>query len=307
MVADDRGQLLLAGSIIIALLFIGLAVLLNSVVFTENVAGGSSVEVTGDVNEFNREARRNARSLTIRVNHAGNYSSINEIESNLAANFTNYSRRLGESYADTGSVFVNMSYETTTDEGRRVVQTDDGTFENGVGDWNALDGVSDRHLGWFVLNLNASAVSETTESRIRFVNTTGDSYVLTVKRSDTGRLLVNSTMDGSHTSNVSCTPTGGRLVMNVIDGTSSTSSCEVNGSQVLGGPYNELWFENPGAVSGKYEFVVDDTISPIVPGCSLTSNPCKMPAAWEIRITTAYHTGTVTYENTQEIVVYEPT
>lgn len=303
MVIRERGQLLLAGALLVAIIFIGLAVLLNSVVFTENVSGGSSVEVTGDVNEFNKEMRRNTRVLTIRVNHGGNYTSLGEIDASLAANFTNYSRVLAESYADTGATYANVSYGGTVTEGRRITQRDEQTFEKGGSDdWDAFGG--SKELGWFVMNVNVSETKENQAARIELTNASGSTYSLTLQQSPGGKLLVNSSLDGSSTSNATCSPTAHRVVIDVIDGTSPTADCTFNGSERLQGPYDSLEFENASAATGEFAIVVNGTSNIGVASCASTKNPCKMTAAWAVEITTRYETVELAYANTQTVTVY---
>ena len=91
----DRAQLVLVGAIAIGIVLIALTTVLNSAVFTENVDGGRSVEVTGDVKEFDREAIRNVRSTTLRINHAKDYkdgsTGEDALEDDVARNVSNYS------------------------------------------------------------------------------------------------------------------------------------------------------------------------------------------------------------------------
>lgn len=309
MVEKDRGQLLLAGSITIALVFIGLTVLLNSVIYTENVSGGSAVEVTGDINEFNKEARRNSRGLTIRINHATSYSSSSEIGASLDDNFSVYSDRLSESFADTGSVYVNVSFDGIRQTGRRVVQTDDAGFQlDGNPDWEAFD--SDMKTGWFVLNLNASTVSRSTPLILKVDGSSGSTLTIKIKQIAGSKLQVNSSIGGSHTSSVTCHPSGGRVLLDIIDGTAHTGDCSFNATSFIEPPYQDIRIRNGDAATGKLSFVVNGSASDLssdIESCSSGSptSPCHMPAAWEIEVTTRYSSTEVAYENTQHITVYE--
>lgn len=303
MVTNDRGQLMLVGAIIVAITFLGLTTLLNSVVFTENVGGGSSVEVTGDVTEFNREARRNAQALAIRINHDGNYSLTSTIEENLDRNFTQYSDRLAESYADTSSVYVNLSHEKVLVTGKRIVQTEDANFtKGGTEDWDVYTGGT-TDIGWFVFNLNASEVSESDKFRL-LIDNSSSTQTITFQQDRDGRILVNSTIDGAHTSNVSCTPTGGRVLLDVLDGTSAGADCSFNGTDRLAGPYTRIRFEDSSNGFGKYDVVVNDSANVGVPPCDTDPEPCRMEAAWKIQITTRYQTASISFENTQNVSVY---
>lgn len=305
MVRTERGQLMLVGAILIALIFIGFSVVLNSVVYTETVAGGSSIEVTGDVNEFNKEARRNARILTIRVNHQGNYSNFDTINSNLESNFTEYSRLLSESYADTGSVYVNVSYDGNQTDGNRIVQDVDQNYQKGgSSNWFAFDS-DNKDIGWFLLNVDVENTSQSTQSRIKIADTSGSTLTVSVKQSESARLLVNSSVDGSHITNSTCQPENGRVLLDLVEGSSSTSSCSFNATGKLDPPYDSVKFENADAIQGKYSLVVNQTSGLGFSECSTGDKPCKMPAVWEISITSRYQSSSISYQNSQNLTVYE--
>lgn len=311
MVSDDRAQLILVGAIAIGIVLIALTTVLNSAVFTENVAGGSAVEVTGDVTEFERESIRNVRSLIVRVNHNGIYedSESDALRGDARENVTSYSRIIGETYADTGSVYVNVSYAGNTELGYRVVQREDANFSknNGIQTWTPIDGPS--RLGWFVVNLDVENVSQTTPMFVTLTNTTGDAMNVSFQRTASNRIAVNSTIEGNHRSNVTCEPTNGRVLLDVVEGTSYTGDCEFNTTAYLEGPYSSMEFDNGDSARGKYDIVVNGTSSSTIPNaCGAGASPirpCEGVAIWTIGITTHYETGAISYEKTRNVSVYD--
>lgn len=308
MVTTERAQLVLAGSIAVALVLISMTLVLNSVVYTENIAGGSSVEVTGDVNEFDREARRNTAGLTIRTNHGTKYDSQSAVRDDLSSHFANYSRILTESYADTGSVYVNVTYEDTTEFGSRIVQSEDANFsrDDGTPQWTPFD--SDNDLGWFVANFEIENVSESTPFVVEFTNSTGSTLRLEFEKSPTNELEVTSILDGNTESDVECTPSRGRVLLNVVDGESYNGDCEFESLGLLDPPYSQLRFDNGESARGKYDFVVDNSsdIHPFIGSCSSepANRPCEALAAWTVEVTIQYETNDISYEATREIEVY---
>lgn len=305
MVNTDRGQLLLVGSIIIALVFVGLTVLLNSVIYTENVSGGSAVEVTGDITEFNKEARRSARGLTIRVNHARTYTSTAAIDSNLAQNFSIYSDRLAESYADTGSVYVNISHERVTDPGTRVVQRADDTMPSASPVFAAP-----QQLGWFVLNLKVSELQQSPPFTVKLHDTSGSTLTVEIEKTPGNKVQVNSSIDGAHKSSVMCQPAGGRVLLDLIDGTAHTGDCSFNATGFLQSPYDDIEFQNGGSAKGKLSVVVNGSDSDLTfpssdCGAAPATDPCHTTVAWKIEITSRYSSTAVSYDNTQNVTVYD--
>lgn len=313
MVSDDRAQLILVGAIAIGIVLIALTTVLNSAVFTENVAGGSTVEVTGDVQEFERESVRNVRSLMVRVNHVGLYedsmSERTRLKSNVRENVSSYSELLGETYADTGSVYVNLSYVGNEKLGERVVQREDANFSksNGIQTWTVIDGPS--RLGWFVVNLNVENVSRTTPMFMNLTNATGDSMNVSIRRTASNDIEVNSTFGGDHRSNVTCEPQNGRVLLDVIEGTSYTGDCRFNSTAYLPGPYDSLVFENGNSAHGKYDIVVNGTGSNTIPNsCGAGASPirpCEGIAVWTLEFSTHYQTGSIAYEKTHNVTVYD--
>jgi hypothetical protein len=98
----DRGQLVLVGGVLIAVMLVGLVIVFNSALFTENVDKGGSAESARDGTEFASELQRNSRTLTIRVNHDRRYvhGSEADIRQDLATsivdNFSGYNAVLSE-------------------------------------------------------------------------------------------------------------------------------------------------------------------------------------------------------------------
>lgn len=301
----DRAQLLLAGSIAIAIVFIGLTIVLNSVIFTENISGGSSIEVTGDIDEFDHEVRRNTRSLTIRINHAARYNQSSTIKDNLRGNFTNYSRVLAESYADTGSVYVNVTYDSSTTIGYRIVQGADREYtrDDGAADWFPFD--DPKEIGWFRLNVDATNVSTDSHFALELTNRSGDTLNVTIKREGADTLYVNSSVSGSHTSNVTCRSNDGRVLLDVLDGESFTGDCAFNATERLDSPYTTLRFKNGDETRGKYSIVLNESGGVPLPDCAPSPQDlCVAPAIWQIQVTTRYDTGAISYENVQTLDVY---
>lgn len=306
VVRGDRAQLLLVGAIAIAIVLIGLTTVLNSAVFTENVAGGSSAEVTGDVTEFDREAVGTARSLVLRVNHESVYRSEGPLDANVRGNVSGYSSILSESYADTGSVYVNITYEDTQAYGTRIVQVEDDDLDTGGGG-DLTPQSAPALIGWFVMNVDVENVSQVDPVHVELTDADGTKLNLSMRRTVDGRLAVNSSIDGGHVSDVTCRPRNGRVLLDVLKGTSYDGSCSFNSTKYLDSPYSELEVSNGDDWSGKYDLVwSDDSNVPGVPDCAAEpQNPCEGVATWSVTISTHYQSETVAYNKTHTVSVYD--
>lgn len=320
MVNHDRAQLILVGAIAIGIVLIGMTIVLNSAVFTENVAESNSVDVTGDVTEFDREAVRSVRSLTLRVNHATEYKTSGgsngraALAADLRSNVSNYSRIVGVSYADTGSVFVNVTLDSVGENGTRIVQDVDGDFSgNGNGAGNGAP-VGDTwpitqdpyELGWFAMNLDVENVTDPFSVE---VNNASSSLVIEFQQTSGGKLRI----DSSAGQPVDCTPRNGRVFVDVAEGTAYCGGAQgrtsFNSTGYLQPPYTSLWFVDGHNGRGKYDVVINGTGSntlPHVPPCASVQEPCESAAAWTVELTTKYETGNIAYDRTHNVSVYDP-
>ena len=315
---SDRAQLVLVGAIAIGIVLIALTTVLNSAVFTENVAGGNSVDVTGDVTEFDREAVRNVRSTVFRLNHGEVYPDSGParttLSNHVAWNVSNYSRLVGESYADTGSVYVDVTDVSVPKTGDRIVQQNDSNFSKGSGggnaDWRPLHG--DHQYGWFVVNLDVENVSQTTPLHLKVTDDAGSTLDVRINRTATNEVVVNTSVNGAHEDECTYTARNGRVLIDVLDGTAygweGNNECEFNSTEHLDPPFDELNIENGESNRGKYDIVVDNTSATTgVPNNCDTGAadlPCRGAVAWTVAFTTHYRTGSVAYNKSHTVEVY---
>ena len=315
MVSDERAQLVLVGAIAIGIVIIGMTIVLNSAVFTENVADSNPVEVTGDVGEFDREATRSVRSIAVRVNHVGVHNPNGAgghatLRGDLQNNVSNYSRAVGESYADTGSVYVNVTFDGVGENGTRLVQDEDDDFNGGPGvggnpTWTLFDGPF--QLGWFVMNLEVENVSDTDQFHVEIRNTSGATKNVSIWQTNTGDIAINSSPTGGTVPDATCAPTNGRVVVDAVTGTGYSDTCSFNGTDQLQQPYDRLRFVNADNAYGRMDVVANETSTgPGVVPCVAPHAVCESAAAWSVEFTTNYRTGEVSYERKHNMSVYDP-
>jgi hypothetical protein len=314
MVTEDRAQLVLVGASAIGIVLIAMTTVLNSAVFTENVARGSADEVAGDVQEFDRGAIRDVRSVALRVNHdyeyrtAPGHSGEANLTTDVKANVSSYSDLLAESYADTGSVYVNVSPAGET-MGSRIVQNEDNDFQDDpdagapLADWTPVTGPF--RIGWFVMNVDVQNVSKT--NPVEFELTAGsDVLSITLRQTSDGDLDVRSDINGGNVSDVTCQPTNGRVLLDLADGTSYTGDCTFNSTEHLTPPYNQLEIFDGDRGHGKYDLVVNrsDPSSIDAQPCVSGREPCRSVAVWSVNFETHYRTQSIGYTRNHTVEVY---
>lgn len=305
----DRAQLLLVGSVLVAAIVIGLVVVINTVLVTENVAKGESLDRARDTAQFDSQARRNVRSLVLRLNHDDRNVSAPDLTENVHRNFSNYSRLLAEAYSLREPIWVNISYDNSSSTwGTRIVKASDGEFTapSGNSDWEP---VSDhRKIGRFVVNLN---VSETTTETFYFniSNRTGHHVNISMRAQgggDNSNIVVNSPRQ---TGASECDPANGRVLVDVLSGTAFTGNCEFKAPRNVGlqGPFN-LTVTNGDDAHGKFGLVVNETVSPpsgSYPDCqSFPQETCEAPVIWAANATVQYESAAIVYEQEHNVSVY---
>jgi len=167
--ARDRGQLVLVGAVAIAFVLVGLVVLFNGVVFTENVGSeGAVVDAKGSGSTaYTIERGVSSAAHTVHMNNKYEDSASGEtrLENDLeeSAEEFNTWNRLQE--GETRGVVTNVSFEGVTGHGTRIVQnrSSDFTAADGSTTWDPIDTVPDEQsrIGTFVLRVEDPAVDQT--------------------------------------------------------------------------------------------------------------------------------------------------
>lgn len=139
--STDRGQLVLVGALLLAAVLLSLALLLNTVIFTENLATRADAEVEGSPEQFRDAARAATAESVQRANQAG--GSHADLRAAVRAAVRDWSTSAGREYYPSG-VDARVSLVETTN-GTHVEQTSETrnfTDGNGAGNWTlgSVDG-----------------------------------------------------------------------------------------------------------------------------------------------------------------------
>jgi hypothetical protein len=313
MVSRDRGQIMLIGAIAIAFIFLGLAAVYTAQISARPATTGAVGDQGAEATELNREARRNIRAIAVRVNHdQPYYPSRSSLNDSVARETANYSQLLTETYAAGTGSMVDVRYDGAARVGTRTIKYDDGplTDDTGTPTWQPVADPAD--IGWFVLNLNVTAMPEEEPFTVRIENATGAATTYTFTRNATGRSVVTVEV----TSNTAffgqggtCNPRGNRSVIDLVSGESFTSNCRVEPSiSTIEGPYT-VEFESGDNAVGTFSIVTDTREADRGNGLgacpSVGAEPCNTYAVWNATVTARYVSGDLAYTNTQNVTVYE--
>jgi hypothetical protein len=312
-----RAQLILVGSLTLAFVVISLAVVFNGLAYVESVSTGDGSEALDDAEQFDHSAVDGTRRLVLYVNHATIYGGQTALNDSVRANLTTYSALRAESHAAARPGHVRLEYHGIETAGTRVLQDTDGNFTvdgtaSGAASWTPTDS---RQVGWFVLNLDAPNVSDTTGAdRFTIVvnDADGDTGRLFVSRntttgSDSATIDIETDLPGTmnDTSRRPCAPSQDRLLLDLRSGKAFGDYCRFNLTGPLEQPY-EVTFEHGDMAAGKYAIVVEGapSTSPNTLGACPASGPCNAWTVWTATVTTTYESRDASHTHTRNVTIY---
>ncbi|MFB6269559.1 MAG: FG-GAP repeat domain-containing protein [Halobacterium sp.] len=290
---DRRGQLLLVAALGLAVAFVVLALVLNAVVFTENLATRNHGQ-TDDVVGFERAVERGAGGLVAEVNYHENadYETLRDALAADVATWDGNASVLGAAHGR-----VTAASLAGVENGTQVVQSVRRNFTNATGapDWTAAAGVNETRRFHAVVDPSAT-----------------DSLTVTVT-------------DGTSSWSVSVAENGSWTDVTVAEDGTQVASYEhpaetveldltqgtVNGTQVanwtfadgVSAPY-DVAFRNGDVAEGRYVFVVDRPRTPMLDDLpegtynSRTSGdyPTTAPALYSATVDVSVLNDRVSYE-----------
>jgi hypothetical protein len=341
---SDRAQLLLIGAIGIAVVIIGITVVINSVLITENTATTEALQSGEDISRFDTTAQENLRSIVLRLNHRGRNRSADQLTRYIHRNVTNYTRLLGETYTEGNAALINVSYNNDSSEwGYRIVQTRDGKFNSpdisNIGACGTPDvcnqstwTVTNRtDVSRFIVNVNSS-VTDSTNTTISFTNDSQEFVNVSLREESGGLIEVNteSNIDSfENDSDVLCEPSNDRVLLDIYTGSSFTGDCSFSGAKnlsdpdrTLDPPYN-VTIDDGENTEGSFSLVVNRSrrveynVSGSYPaayqryeGCDGTvgpisrDDPCRAPVVWQANMTVTYDSPNSNYWQQHNVSIY---
>lgn len=301
-VRKDRGQLILITALGLAILLVSLALIVNTAIYTENLATRSSKAAGGsEVIQYEASVQSTVAGLI----EFGNFHH-NETEADLQTNLTKgvatWSDHAGTLYATSGSA-VNVSV-TATENGSRIAQTDTTrNFSNASlssDDWIVVTTVD--RTRQFRINVTDGSTLEPDGS--------GNAFTLILRDGggSTWRLNITSTdvyvKNGTGTE-FTCSAPADPWV-NLTAGTVGGTVCPgLSFADGVSSPY-EIEFKNPGNITGTYTMIVDDggTIANS-PGPHLNTpaggSPFATHAIYEAEVRFVYQTPRIYVERSTRI------
>lgn len=293
----DRGQLILVTALSLAILFVALALILNTAIYTENLATRSS-DIGGGTDAVRyHDAARDGVAGVIDYVIAHNNSSHSTLQSNLSAGvdaFRNHSARLFAA----GDRAVETTLEVTVD-GTRIAQSDvSRNFSNtsGEGNWTVATSVDNTRK--FRMNVTGSALDTLSGQPFTVIVDDGGTTWRMNVTDDSGDIVVR-------TASATCRVTAASAWINVTAGTLAGSECEgFTFAEGVTGTYS-ISFENSSNVEGTYSLIVDEPSVADSPSPHLVADGSGQPfaahAIYSANVTIVYQTPRLYYNATVRV------
>ncbi|MEF8784927.1 MAG: hypothetical protein V5A45_03260 [Haloarculaceae archaeon] len=312
----DRGQIILVAAFALGVIFIALAVVVNTAIFTENLATRGEGTSDDDALQYRHEVEQSVGTAITEINAQYEGADTTDLEDRAEANVTDIDIQGGRQKAATGRL-VDITYRSMVDGERFVNESGDFSGDSTLGDsttWKVASGVSNtRALKFNVTDRTALATGRSGAFNLSLQGTGGNDWNMTVFQDSTGG-PVNVTVSNGDGDVASCTRSGsGPITIDVSGGLVAGTPCPaltVSDGEVmwlesgLSSSY-DIWYDNADMIEGDYEGVVDGGLTTNLPDLLGSSSPSSA-AIYSLTVSYSYETVSMQYETTVRVAPEEP-
>jgi hypothetical protein len=324
----DRGQIILLAGFALAITFVALAVILNSVIFTENLASRGDTGGGTDALET-RAMVENSVGADVRATNWYNYSSDSALTVGVQTAITNTSDQLALGQVTSG-VITRMTFDSRT-LGSRINQSDRTrmlTAADGSPDWPVVQDVErdggENATRAFELNLTTGDLADVEGNAFRVTATEYKGSAFWQARiwdgtGDTVNVEVSRTGLPDRRCSLSVSDAAARI--SLTEGTIEDQPCRALRTTADGANYwfasgaterYNITFENGDEAVGTYSLVTRNSTIDTMAGSSPFVNsqdgaqPHATPALYSVRVLFDYQTQAIRYNTDIRVAPGEP-
>lgn len=313
---DDRGQLLLVGALALAVVFVALALLLNTAIYTGNLATRDSGVEAAPAVEYVSESQQAGIEGIASVNRRNNSSKTDlngafDATVNRWDDLASYHRAVAGDATDTDVAGTTNGTRIQQDNASRAY-----TNESGAADWTVVNGsgvTAVRSMQFTVDNSTLTSIDDASNATSETVfhvtvdsslGTTRTAYVYHNTTSGNAEILVDN---GTETVCPVESSPDGTFVVNVPNASVGGASCSALGTLDDTDGDLSIDYVDGGAAGGTYTMVVDE--HPTEGDVTLTGlntagsgSPYWTHAIYGAELNVTYRTGELDYGATVEVV-----
>lgn len=303
---DDRGQLFLVGALALSVILVTLAVLLNTAIYTGNVATRDPGTGSADVIEYRAAANEMAGSTLTGVNYLNN-ESYSVLESNFNESVGNWSVTATRHSVVKGTDAHTSARSTT--RGTRIVQHGDRNFSNADGDPNWVL-ATDVQVRNFTLTVDQSTLGQLSEENtpddfdseftVSITDSAGDVWEVHVYDDDDGTdELKVAVVDPANAIETCSTTTTDTATIDLPNATLAGGHCDALDFWSSTSPKFDVAYANGDTAHGSYSLVVDKDTTDLdttdFNADDVGASPYYTPALYSAEINVTYRSPTVDY------------
>ena len=301
--ASDRGQLLLVTALALAVMLVTVALLLNTAIFTENVATRDTTADGREAIELRGEAVDSVGTL-IETENRGGGGDTGDVEAAVDA----MGPLVDREHARHGAI-ATLSRNGSATAGRLLRWSDAGSpraFDEEGTRWTFADGLGSAR--GFRLTVDPSTLADTTAGAsdadaigVRFINSTGNNVTQYLYVDGSGTLSVAEAVDGSTPIHQCSIDHNGTTTIDFTGSRLSTEGAATDCFRGLWPPTapEEIEFVNVGGEEGTAEVTVDSGSSP-------TGSVSDDDAVYAVTVDVGYRSQELAFETTVRVAPGEP-
>lgn len=308
----DRGQLILVTGLAIAVTLVALVLLLNTVIYTQNLATrGPGVE-DGEAISFRQEAIEGIGGVVDAENRE-EYDTRGKVEDNVTAGVSRMDTFLSRYYAEGATVADVEEESLSLTEGFVFRQTNASrnftSAGGGSSDWTLTEDVGNaRNVRLTVSGENLSD-GQSGSFHVRLADDDGDEWRVYLYNDSDDDIAV-AVQNGTDPIEVACTASGPEATIDLTRGTINGSACpKLVWATGLDAPY-DVTFRNADEVTGTYESTVDAPESAIrktnFAGPGDSESPRWAYAIYAVEADLHFETPNVAFHTTVRVAPGEP-
>lgn len=319
---EERAQLVLVGALVLATVFVGLALVVNTVIFTENLATRQDADSQGGPLQY-RDAATGATADFVGQVNRDHHDSRSALASNLSAAVENWSR-LGTVDRVTSGAVTDVAVLDTAN-GTRLGQTNASrNFTAGGanatdGNWTLADAERTRR---FRLNVSQSDLYQSsadgTISDSELDNVTDEAFHVVVDDgtatqvylfADNGgavRVFVENASGYYGANDADCQTDESHVTVDLVAGTVEGRDCAPLGFYDPGTAhtiaYRNATLGGSDRATGTYELLVEPSSVPDNYYAGSEDSPFTTPAIYAATVRVEYQSDDLHYRSTVEVV-----
>lgn len=304
---SDRGQILLIAAFTLAVIFVALALVINSAIFTQNMASRGEVVGSSDALLYQQQVEQSVGEAIRYANEDGSLTiqgSISDIGEAGGRQQIRDGRLINVSLASSPTIEKRIAFESSGDP---------FLSQNGDENWQLATDVEGTRNFQIEANVLASSSADAFTIQANGSGTAGDIWSLSIHDDGTDYVLeVDPGPDGP--SSMECkVSSGSPLEVDVMRGTANGHHCPAltrdvgTGEQmwwatgVTASDY-EIWMKNGDQIEGDFSMVVDGTHnSTNLQLGSTVGDPYHTDAIYSVDVEYLYLTPNVEYEAEIEV------